>query len=1053
VRTAAAAVVLPLVGLASVVVAPAAGAGSGGGAGAAVAVTAVVPDAGGPGTILTVTGTGFTSDSVVQVGTVLASSSCSSPTTCRVVVPVGAGLADVVVSNASGTSQTGLADQFQYGGPVLSSVSPNAGYVAGGTPVYLSGFGFTPDMEVAFGDAVASSVSCTGPSACTALAPPGQGGTVRVYVKTPGGDSSWEKPTAATRFTYTDLPVVSGLSVTAGAQGQIVSVEGSNFTSATAISFGPNASPSVTCQSAVLCSAVAPAGTGTVDVTATTAQGTSATSGADQFTYGGPMVTSVGPSAGPLVGGTSVTVYGSGFTGETAVSFGRLAATSVVCQSDTQCTAVAPTVVAGGAVHVTVTTPAGTSSTSPTDVFTYGPPVVTSVEPPEGTTAGGSVLVVTGSGLTADSSVQIGPLAATTVSCPLSTLCYVTAPQQPAGSVPVTVTTPAGTSTPTDSAAYTYDAVPAVSSVTPADGSPSGGETVTVQGSGFTAGSYVEFGSTASPSGSCSATSCTVTAPPGAVGAVDVTVTSPGGTSAPGPADQYDYDPVPVVTSVFPSAGPLAGGTFVTIQGTGFTSVSQIYFGPSPATSVQCGSTTSCTALSPAGPAGAVPVTVVTPGGTSSASAGASLFAYEPPPSISSISPAGGPLNAGDWIQVTGTGLAPTDRFTFGSVPALAIVCPSSTSCSVEAPPSAVPATVNVSAGGPGGLSRAAVSTQFTYYPAPTVSGLSARLGAVAGSTALTVTGTNLVAVTQISFGGVAARSVSCPASTHCTVLSPPHAAGTVDVQVHTLGGTSPAGTQDRFSYTQPSGRGYLLFGGDGGVFNFGDAPMRGSLGGSHLSSPIGAISATPTGAGYWLATADGQVYPFGDARPYGSLPSAPASPIVAMAATPTGNGYWLASADGHVYAFGDAVPHGSAAGYRLNRPIVTMAATPTGGGYWLVAADGGLFNFGDAGFYGSAGNLPLVKPIVTMAATPDGRGYWMIASDGGVFNYGDARFHGSAGNLPLVKPVVTMAATPDGGGYWLFASDGGVFNYGDARFYGSTGNLHLAAPIVGASL
>ncbi len=72
------------------------------------------------------------------------------------------------------------------------------------------------------------------------------------------------------------------------------------------------------------------------------------------------------------------------------------------------------------------------------------------------------------------------------------------------------------------------------------------------------------------------------------------------------------------------------------------------------------------------------------------------------------------------------------------------------------------------------------------------------------------------------------------------------------------------------------------------------------------------------------------------------------------------------------------------------------------------------------------------------MASTPSGHGYWLVASDGGIFTYGDAHFYGSTARRHLAKPVVGMTATPDGKGYRLMEKDGGVFTYGDATFYGS---------------
>ncbi|HEY1650467.1 MAG TPA: family 43 glycosylhydrolase [Acidimicrobiales bacterium] len=246
---------------------------------------------------------------------------------------------------------------------------------------------------------------------------------------------------------------------------------------------------------------------------------------------------------------------------------------------------------------------------------------------------------------------------------------------------------------------------------------------------------------------------------------------------------------------------------------------------------------------------------------------------------------------------------------------------------------------------------------------------------------------------------------------------------------------------------------GYFMVASDGGVFDYGNLPFCGSMGGLPLNKPVVGMAATPDGGGYWLVASDGGIFTYGDANFFGSAGGGALNkPIVGMAPTADGGGYWLVASDGGVFSYGDASFHGSAGSLHLNAPIVGMATTRDGGGYWLVASDGGIFTYGDATFSGSAGSLPLNKPVVGMAATPDGGGYWLVASDGGIFNYGDASFDGSAGSLPLNRPVVGMARTPDGGGYWLVASDGGIFTYGDASFYGSTGSIALNRPVVGMS-
>ena len=104
--------------------------------------------------------------------------------------------------------------------------------------------------------------------------------------------------------------------------------------------------------------AIDPAGSGVVDITVVTPFGASPTSNADQFAYFAiPTVTGLSLNTGPAVGGTSVIITGTNFTGETAVTFGSTNATTFTVNSATQITATAP---AGtGVVDVTVTVPLG----------------------------------------------------------------------------------------------------------------------------------------------------------------------------------------------------------------------------------------------------------------------------------------------------------------------------------------------------------------------------------------------------------------------------------------------------------------------------------------------------------------------------------------------------------------------------------------------------------------------------------------------------------------------------------------------------------------------
>src|SRR5438105_4306352 len=122
---------------------------------------------------------------------------------------------------------------------------------------------------------------------------------------------------------------------------------------------------------------------------------------------------------------------------------------------------------------------------------------------------------------------------------------------------------------------------------------------------------------------------------------------------------------------------------------------------------------------------------------------------------------------------------------------------------------------------------------------------------------------------------------------------------------------------------------------------------------------------------GYWLAAANGGVFSYGNAPFKGSV-GALNKPVVGMATTPLGEGYWMAASDGGIFSFGDAAFSGSVGGNPAVKPVVGMAATPTGQGYWLAGSDGGIFSFGDATFFGSAGNLRLRAPVVGIVGVPN---------------------------------------------------------------------------------
>jgi alpha-tubulin suppressor-like RCC1 family protein len=256
-----------------------------------------------------------------------------------------------------------------------------------------------------------------------------------------------------------------------------------------------------------------------------------------------PTVTGVSPSVGPSAGGNAVTITGTNLANATAVHFGANAAASFKVDAPGSITAVAP---AGtGLVNVTVTTPAGTTATSPADQYGYGQrPTVAKLSVKGGPANGGTSVTITGTELTSTTEVHFGTVAAAAVTVNSATSVTAIAPVNVAGTLDVTVTSAGGTSATTAKDHFKY--TPVIESITPANGPLAGGGTVTIEGFGFAPGTGTtkfKFAKAAKTVVCASTTTCTVTVPAGkARGTVDVKATANKANSAPSAGDRYTFE-------------------------------------------------------------------------------------------------------------------------------------------------------------------------------------------------------------------------------------------------------------------------------------------------------------------------------------------------------------------------------------------------------------------------------------------------------------------------------------------------------------------------------
>lgn len=407
-------------------------------------------------------------------------------------------------------------------------------------------------------------------------------------------------------------PVLNSVTPSSGSTsgGTAVTLAGSGFTSVVSVKFGTAAASSYTVVSSTQINAVTPAGTGTVIVVVSTLGGSS--SQTVTFTYvTAPTLSSVVPAKGPLSGGNTVTLSGSNLTGVVSVKFGTAAASSFTVVSSTEITATAPLALAAGPVLVTVASAGGTSGGV---TYTYvAAPTITGIAPDHGPLSGGTAVVLTGSDLTDTGAVSFGTTPAGSFSVASASQINASTPASAAGPAAVTVTTPGGTSS--GSSYFYYVPAPTLASVVPDQGPELGGAAVTLTGTNLYQVTSLKFGAIAASSYTVvSATQITAVAPAG-TGTVQVTVATAGGIGA-GPF--YTYVPVPALSSVTPGQGPLYGGTNVTLAGTHLTLTGTVVFGTTPASFAVLSDST-VTADAPAGSAGPVTVTVVTPGGTSNA--------------------------------------------------------------------------------------------------------------------------------------------------------------------------------------------------------------------------------------------------------------------------------------------------------------------------------------------------------------------------------------------------------------------------------------------------
>jgi IPT/TIG domain-containing protein len=348
---------------------------------------------------------------------------------------------------------------------------------------------------------------------------------------------------------------------------------------------------------------------------------------------------------------------------------------------------------------------------------------------------------------------------------------------------------------------------PTVSSIAPTSGPATGGTAVTITGDHFGKATQVLFGS-AGPAvhfeivnvKTIVAISPATPNPLG--GPVDVTVVSGIDPSPSVTADVFTYPAwqAPVVRNISPQVGPVSGGTVVTLHGDHLAGVSAVTFDATPAPTFQILNDTTILVTTPPGPTGLVRVRVTSVGGSSDGS-----FAYLPPPTVVSISPATGSDAGGTAVTITILTPCPPggiDGVFFGSTPAATFTEPV-LNCfgfsseyvifNASAPPGA--GSVDITVSDAGGVSAPAAVDVFTFLPLPVITMITPTSGSA--GTAITIAGRHLGTATAVYFydnvAGAAATFTVVDDATIQAIVPPlsPTPTGTVPIVVVTPLGPS----------------------------------------------------------------------------------------------------------------------------------------------------------------------------------------------------------------------------------------------------------------------
>jgi hypothetical protein len=756
-------------------------------------LTSVTPPsalAGATAQTLTLTGTNFESSSTVIYNGVGHTATYVSATQLTIQLSVAdqttAGTYAVVVTNPGPGGGTSSAVNFVVDNPAptLTSVSPPSALAgAAAQTLTLTGTNLLATSTVTYNGVghTATYVSATQLTIQLSVADQTTAGTYAVVVTNPGpGGGASSAVSFAVDNPAPTLSSVSPPSALAGAAAQTLTLTGTNLESSSTVTYNGvgHAATYVSATQLTISLSVAdqaPAGSYAVVVTNPGPGG--GTSSAVNFAVDNPQPTLSSvtpPSALAGAAAQTLTLTGTNFVSSSTVTYNGVghAATYV---SGTQLTISLSTAdqATAGTYPVVVTNPGPGGGTSSAVNFAVDnpQPTLTSVSPPSALTgAAAQTLTLTGTNFVSSSTVTYNGVghAATYVSATQLTIQLSLADQATAGSDAVVVTNPGQGGGTSSAVSFVVDyPVPTLSSASPPSAlAGAAAQTLTLTGTNFVSSSTVTYNGVGHTATYVSATQLTIqlsVADQATAGSYAVVVTNPGPGGGTSNAVSFVVDnPQPTLSSVSPpSALAGAAAQTLTLTGTNFVSSSTVTYNGVGHTATYVSATQLTIQLSVAdqATAGSDPVVVTNPGPGGGTSSAVSFVVDYPVPTLSSASPPSALAGAAaQTLALIGTNFLATSTVTYNGVGHTATYVSAtqlSISLSTADQATAGSYAVVVTNPGPGGGTSSAVSFAVDN-PQPTLSSVtppSALAGAAAQT--LTLTGTNFVSGSTVTYNGV----------------------------------------------------------------------------------------------------------------------------------------------------------------------------------------------------------------------------------------------------------------------------------------------------------